>query len=84
MSPELTGRFLSAGPPGVLTIFEKKLEYYFNVTCFMLLKGLNYMYYFMCCMCSVAQSHPILCDPMDCSPPGYSVHGILQARILVG
>ena len=22
------------------------------------------------------------CDPMDCSPPGFSVHGILQARIL--
>ena len=22
----------------------------------------------------VAQSHPILCDPMDCSPPGSSVH----------
>ena len=28
------------------------------------------------------QSCPILCDPMDCSPPGFSVHGILQARIL--
>ena len=24
----------------------------------------------------------ILCDPMDCSPPGFSVHGIVQARIL--
>ena len=24
-----------------------------------------------------------LCDPMDCSLAGYSVHGILQARILV-
>ena len=23
-----------------------------------------------------------LCDPVDCSPPGFSVHGILQARIL--
>ena len=32
--------------------------------------------------CSVAQSCPILCDPMDCSPPGSSVHGIFQARIL--
>ena len=30
----------------------------------------------------VAQSYPTLCDPMDCSPPGSSVHGILQARIL--
>ena len=30
----------------------------------------------------VAQSRLTLCDPMDCSPPGPSVHGILQARIL--
>ena len=30
----------------------------------------------------VAQLYLILCDPMDCSPPGFSVHGILQARIL--
>ena len=29
-----------------------------------------------------AQSCPILSDPMDCSLPGSSVHGILQARIL--
>ena len=28
------------------------------------------------------QSCPTLCDPMDCSPPASSVHGILQARIL--
>ena len=28
------------------------------------------------------QSCPTLCDPMDSSPPGSSVHGILQARIL--
>ena len=26
---------------------------------------------------------PTLCDPMDCSPPGSSVHGFLQARILM-
>ena len=32
-------------------------------------------------MC-VSQSCPTLCGPMDCSPPGSSVHGILQARIL--
>ena len=30
----------------------------------------------------VAQSCPTLCDPMDCSLPGFSVHGILQARVL--
>ena len=32
----------------------------------------------------VVQSYPTLCDPMDCSPPCSSVHGILQARILEG
>ena len=30
----------------------------------------------------VAQSCPTLCDSMDCSLPGFSVHGIFQARIL--
>ena len=34
------------------------------------------------CACSVAQSHLTLLNPMDCSLPGFSVHGILQARIL--
>ena len=40
----------------------------------------------MCvCVCvkmKVAQLCPTLCDPVDCSLPGFSVHGILQARIL--
>ena len=30
----------------------------------------------------VAQSYTTLCDPMDCSLPGSSVHGIFQARVL--
>ena len=30
----------------------------------------------------VAQSCPTLSDPMDCSPPGSSVHGIFQAEVL--
>ena len=29
-----------------------------------------------------AQSCPTLSDPMDCSPPGSSIHGIFQARVL--
>ena len=33
-------------------------------------------------VCLVAQSCPTLCDPRGCSPPGSSVHGILQACIL--
>ena len=35
------------------------------------------------CVCVlVIQLCPTLCDPLDCGPPGSSVHGILQARIL--
>ena len=30
----------------------------------------------------VAQLRPTRCNHMDCSPPGFSVYGILQARIL--
>ena len=41
---------------------------------------------FICLMwnmhAKLLQSCPTLCDPMDCSPPGSSLHGILQARIL--
>ena len=38
-------------------------------------------------ICTFGLSHsvvsfPTLCDPMDCSQPGFSLHGILQARIL--
>ena len=32
--------------------------------------------------CSLTKSCPTLCNPTDCSPPGSSVHGISQARIL--
>ena len=35
------------------------------------------------CVCVLAaQSCPTLCNPVECSPPGSSVHGLLQARIL--
>ena len=32
----------------------------------------------------VSQSCPTLCDPMDCSLPGSSIHGNFQARVLSG
>ena len=35
------------------------------------------------CACLVTQSCPALCNPMDCSPSGSFVHGILQAGILL-
>ena len=34
------------------------------------------------CVCSVTQLCLTICDPMDCSLPGFSVHGIFLARIL--
>ena len=34
------------------------------------------------CVCALGHSVVSLCDPMDCSPPGSSVHGLLQARVL--
>ena len=37
---------------------------------------------FSCLPAKSLQSCPTLCNPMDGSPPGFSVHGILQARIL--
>ena len=40
-------------------------------------RGKRYLWYVL-----VIQPCPTLCDPMDCSPPGSSIHGILQARIL--
>ena len=48
------------------------------------LEGENTPQIFTECLCCVlvAQSHPTLWDTMNCSPPGSSVHGILQAGIL--
>ena len=42
----------------------------------------KYAYYHIWIKVLVAQLYLILCDPMDCSPSGFSVHGIFQARIL--
>ena len=36
----------------------------------------------ICCCCLVANSYLTLCDPVHRSPPGSSIHGILQARTL--
>ena len=35
-------------------------------------------------VCVRSQSCPTLCDPMDCSLPGFSVHGVFQGRTLEG
>ena len=42
----------------------------------------NFDHYFASIWKWSLSSYPILCDPMHCSPPGSSIHGILQARVL--
>ena len=50
--------------------------------CFVLFIPSQYNVKYVCMRAKSLQLCPTLCDPMDCSPPGSSVHGILQARIL--
>ena len=50
---------------------------YFELGLFYLLVVL-WMY-----VCSVAQSFPTLCDPLDCNPPGSSVYEIFQVRTCI-
>ena len=51
-------------------------------SCLILLTHKLVNYYLAGSVSSVAQSCPTLCDPIDCSPLGFYVHGIVQARIL--
>ena len=49
-------------------------------------RAINPVYVCVCvrehaCVC-ISHSALSVCNPMDCSPPGFSAHGILQARIL--
>ena len=44
--------------------------------------SITYTFTFLVLVVLVAQSCPTLCDPMYYSPPGFSVHGIFQARVL--
>ena len=42
-----------------------------------------FLFIYRICMCAKSvQSFPMLCNPIDCSPPGSSDHETLQARIL--
>ena len=43
---------------------------------------LQFLEYHVLCYAKLLQLYPTLCDPMDYSPPVFSVHRILQARIL--
>ena len=70
------------------TVFEKETcnIIYTLVYCSPVLHSFSCLSLYSHCIlwivCVCTQSCPSLCDAMDCSLPGSSVHGILQARIL--
>ena len=80
VSPALTGRFFTTEPPGTLidgmylTIINS-IQYSLSIHRD-LVPGPTTV------RVLVSQSCPTLCNHMDCSLPGSSIHGILQARIL--
>ena len=47
-------------------------------------RGRHFVHHAAAATAKSIQSCPTLSDPMDCSPPGSSVHGISQTRILEG
>ena len=57
-------------------------NYYSSVSSFHHITCFNWVYSLWLTDRQVAQSCPTLCDPIDCSLPGSSAHGILQARVL--
>ena len=70
-------RCLAVAPP----ILENLIAIYIPISFWRFLTfSLSYTVAVM--RAKLLQSCSTLCDPMDCSPPGFSVHGILQARIL--
>ena len=64
----------------LMVLIAGKVDIIWN-TCQVLGDALNILF-LRVCVCSVSQWCPTLCDLMDCSPPGSSVQGNLQARIL--
>ena len=62
---------------------------FLKLTCIIPMRGFISLVYVAVCIYIfsiigglAAKSCPTLCNPMDCGPPGFSVHGISQARIL--
>ena len=63
----------------LLTLFSKVIQLQLITIIIISLLSLSI---YICVCVLVSQSCPTLCDPMDCSLPGSSVHGIFRARIL--
>ena len=65
------------GPSWCLRVFPSlKARWQIQLMIFVCVMGTGVLIY-----CLVAQSCLILCNPMGCSPPGSTVHGVSQARI---
>ena len=77
-SPALEGGFLTTGPPGKSQ--ESLLVHWVILFYFILFSSTSLLLptHLPPPSCTHAQS----CSPMDCSPPGSSVHGLFQAGIL--
>ena len=69
--------------PMFLPWFSSYIWSFFIISHYYNFQSLNFFFLFKG-RSEVAQSCPTLCDPMGCSLPGFSVHGIFQARILEG
>ena len=70
---------LSPQHPLLFSGIVSKVRASVTSTSYSVFLGLSHVCY--CCRLGT-QLCPILCNPMDCSPSGSSVHGIFQARIL--
>ena len=77
MSPALADGFLSTAPPGSLVFHFKYNSVHMSIQdSLTILPPLEWVPSFIILMqSSVTQSCPTLCDPVDYSPPGSSVHG---------
>ena len=57
------------------------MSLFFSVSNSNLSSRTQYKFWLIEWLLLVTKSYRILCDPMDCSPPGSSAHGIFQARV---
>ena len=63
-----------------IRVWTHQIQVFYNIV---LISTEQKQYMYICVCVLVTQMCLTFCTPMDCSPPGSSVHGILQTRILV-
>ena len=81
--PGLFSYYWDKPPPPPPTLSHTQLENFISAPRFLQIPGLYILVYlWKWVIVLIAQLCPTLSDPMDCGPPGSSVHEILQASIL--